>query len=256
MKIHISSFCWQCFNETDRSSESYEIIQRETGGKDKLIEFNEDNSYVIECPKGHKSETRLQNQKYELLFDMAAMALNDGYSKECVSTLASSLERFIEFCIKVISTKNKITAESYTAVWKHMSNYSERQLGAFYMLQTIEFGTAKYILDQNKTTFRNKVIHKGYIPSKQEAIDFGQYVLVFIIKCSKDLKEKDEKVYDSALYFDFYKNGARIPLLQLQSSAQIPSIISGFLMSEKDPDFASSIEEIADNGFYKHFYQK
>jgi hypothetical protein len=78
MKIHVSSFCWQCFNETDRSSESYEKIEKETGSRDLLLEFNEDNSYIIECSKGHKSESRLQNQKFELLFDMGAMALNDG----------------------------------------------------------------------------------------------------------------------------------------------------------------------------------
>jgi hypothetical protein len=256
MKIHVSSFCWQCFNETDRTSESYEKIKNETGGHDLLMEFNEDNSYVIECSKGHKSESRLQNQKFELLFDMGAMALNDGYSKECVSTLASSLERFIEFVIKFVCTKHKIEVDNYIKMWKQMSNQSERQLGAFYALQTIEFGYPKFILDNNKVGFRNKVIHKGYIPSKQEALEFGQYVLDFIITCSKKLKSIDERSYDNAHYFDFYKNGARIPLIQLQSSMQIPSIISGFMMVDETPNFEKAANDIMTNGFYNHFYQK
>jgi hypothetical protein len=256
MKIHISSFCWQCFNETDRSSESYEKIKKETGSRDLLLEFNEDNSYIIECSKGHKSESRLQNQKFELLFDMGAMALNDGYSKECVSTLASSLERFIEFVIKFVCTKHSIEVENYIKMWKQMSNQSERQLGAFYALQTIEFGYPKFSLDNNKVTFRNKVVHKGYIPSKQEALEFGQYVLDFIVKCSKELKLIDEKSFDKALHFDFYKNGVRIPLIQLQSSMQIPSIISGFMTIEETPDFEKSANDILTNSFYNHFYHK
>jgi hypothetical protein len=256
MKIHISSFCWQCFNETDRSSESYEKIQKETGGHDLLLEFNENNSYVIECVKGHKSESHLQNQKFELLFDMGAMALNDGYSKECVSTLASSLERFIEFVIKFVCTKHKIEVDNYIEMWKQMSSQSERQLGAFYALQTIEFGHPKFLLDNDKVKFRNMVIHKGYIPSKQEALEYGEYVLDFIVTCSKELKSIDEKSYDRTLHFDFYKNGARIPLKQLQSSMQIPSIVSGFIMTNETPNFEKAANDIISNEFYNYFYQK
>jgi hypothetical protein len=52
-----------------------------------------------------------------------------------------------------------------------VSAQSERQLGAFIFLYIASFGELPTLLDKAK--FRNDVIHKGYLPDRDEAIDFG-----------------------------------------------------------------------------------
>ncbi|MCK4830988.1 hypothetical protein KA005_85550, partial [bacterium] len=104
------------------------------------LEFRDDGRYEICCSRGHKSVTVLQQQKFEVLFDIGANAIIDGYYREAISSFTSSLERFYEFCIKVFCEKRKISEDVYTNTWKQMSNQSERQLGAFLFLWANEFG--------------------------------------------------------------------------------------------------------------------
>jgi hypothetical protein len=259
MKIKLSSFCWQCFNETTQTEADYKRLKKEFGEEDVEVEFNNDNSYNIKCGKGHVSHTQLQNQKFELLFDIAAMALIDGYTKECVSTIASSFERFIEFYIKVIAIKKKVNISNFIDTWKTISKQSERQLGSFYILQLTEYGESKYIISTKWIEFRNKVIHQGYIPSTHETIEYGEYILSMMYSILLDLKKEDLGSIDTACLLDFNTYGKIISEKQLKSSATIPTIIS--LHSLRDPKFGSTsfkeaIESIPKNGFYKHFYSK
>ncbi len=259
MKIKLSSFCWQCFNETNKTKEDYERLRKEIGTEDVEVEFNDENLYQIKCSKGHISNTRLQNEKFELLFDIAALALIDGYTKECASTIASSLERFIEYYIKVIAIKKKVEVKNYLNAWRLLSKQSERQLGAFYLLQLSEYGETKFVIADKWITFRNRVIHQGYIPSSSETIEYGEYVLAMIFAILKHLKENDIDSLIKAQLLDFFKNGERITEQQIRSSANIPTIIG--LSSIQSEDFGKqvfkkSLESISQNGFYKHFYSK
>lgn len=256
MKIRLSSFCWQCFKETEMSDADYSRIKKECG-PDQEIEINNINEYTIFCKKGHKSKSRLLNQKIELLFDYGVLALNDGYSKESISTFTSSLERFIEFFIKVICVKNEVIPINFESAWKKISNQSERQLGAFYFLQLNEFGEVIYSLDENRAKFRNKVIHKGYLPSRQECINYGDYVMNFILNCLKTLKTIESEKFEKAYLFDPYlkETNDAIP----QSTLSIPTIIhsmsSDFYLA-KERGFENSLESLKSNGFYSHFYNK
>ena len=258
MKIKLSPFCWKCYFESGQTKEDYERVKKETGD-DIDVEVNDENSYELTCNKGHTSYTQLQNQKFELLFDIAAMALIDGYTKECVSTIASSFERFIEFYIKVITVKKNVSVDNFAITWKLMSNQSERQLGAFYILQMSEYGETKFPLEPKWVEFRNKVTHKGYIPSASKAIEYGEYILAFIFSILKHLKEHDLDSIIKAQLIDFSKSGERIPEQQMKASANIPTIIS--LSSIKSSTFGNTtfqkaIDSIPHNGFYKNFYSK
>lgn len=145
-----------------------------------LISIRDDNFYKITCDKGHISHFYIQNLKFELLFDAGCMALIDGYPNAAVAYISSSLERLHEFCIKVYSKYNEIDDDLFNDNWKLFNNSSERQLGAFintFMLfekSYLEFDFKKY------SEFRNKVIHKGYLPSNEEVVDFGELVLSHI----------------------------------------------------------------------------
>ncbi|WP_281888416.1 hypothetical protein [Paenibacillus sp. YYML68] len=62
------------------------------------VEVQEGSYYRVVCRKGHETTVFLQEEKFEILFEMGSMALLDGYPREAVSSFASSLERFYEFC--------------------------------------------------------------------------------------------------------------------------------------------------------------
>lgn len=257
MKIKVSSFCWDCYETTDKTPKEYSRLKQELGGDDIEVEFNDENLYEVICPKGHVTITQLQSEKFELLFDIGTMALLDGYTKECVSTLASAFERFVEFYIKVIVAKNDIKLDKFTQTWRNLSKQSERQIGAFYMLQLLEYGETKFILDEKRASFRNKVIHQGYVPSMSEAISYGEYILQLICNVLESLRENDS--WDHILkaqMFSITKNGILTKNARITNSS-IPTIIS--LRSLQSDDFGKfsftqALESIRDNGFYKHFY--
>jgi len=52
-----------------------------------------------------------------------------------------------------------------------------------------EIGSRPALLSNNKVKFRNEVIHKGKIPSKEQAIEYGQAVLDVVRPLLKRLKQ-------------------------------------------------------------------
>jgi len=142
------------------------------------------------CPKGHKSVTILQQQKFEVLFDIGAYAIVDGYYREAVSSFTSSLERFYEFFVKAVLFAKGIEENTFAQTWKVVASASERQLGAFVFLYLIEFLKPPILLARRKVEFRNNVIHRGTIPTRQEALDYGQAVLDVVRPILRQVKEK------------------------------------------------------------------
>lgn len=258
MIIGISSFCWECFNETSKTKEDYEQLKKELNSDvDFEVELNDENLYEFICPKNHRSLTQLQEQKFEILFDIASLALIDGYTKEAVSSYSSSLERFIEYCLLIISLKNSVSIGCFSKTWKQMANQSERQLGAFLIL-CLQEGIVNRI-EENRSAFRNKVIHKGYIPSSKEAIDYGQYIMSFIQNTLKELNQTSNEFLQKAMHIHLTKNGDKLPANVRLANASMPTIIS--LRSVQNIDYGNislmeALDSVNENGFYKHFYRK
>lgn len=143
----------------------------------KYVELRDDGRYEFTCEKGHTTVTIVQEQKFEVLFDLGAYAIIDGYYREAVASFTSSLERFYEFFIKAVLFEDGLEEAIVTETWKKVSSQSERQLGAFIFLYLKCFGEKPSLLRGKQITFRNEVIHKGKIPSRREAIEYGQEVL-------------------------------------------------------------------------------
>lgn len=169
------------------------------------VGFREDGRYEMTCHKGHTFITLLQQQKFEILFEIGAHAIIDGYYREAVSSFTSSLERFYEFFIKVVCISKGISEEQTRKAWKEVSNQSERQLGAFIFLHLLEIGCKPTLIDNKKIGFRNGVIHKGIIPTKEQALEYGQAVLDVIRPLLKTLK-KDYDEAISEVVFQHLKN--------------------------------------------------
>lgn len=144
------------------------------------IEPNEDHIYKIQCSAGHEVYHAPQELKFEILFEIGCHAIIDGYYREAVSSFTSALERFYEFYIKVLSHKNELNNDIYSKSWGKIKNMSERQLGAFIMLWTMEFQAPPETLSNSQIALRNSVIHKGRIPTKEEALKYGNEILSII----------------------------------------------------------------------------
>lgn len=193
--------CFDCFMEqVDKG------VPKTTSGEPimtPLEEVNNTGIYEVNCNKGHKSKTIIDNIDFEILFEYGINAIADGYYREAVSSITSSMERYFEFFIKAALRASKIEFATIDKVWKNISSQSERQLGAYVMLYTQTFGEEPLLLSSNKEVpFRNSVIHKGYIPTKSEATDFGNSVMQIIETSLIKLKSKFPDVTNDV--FDYY----------------------------------------------------
>jgi len=166
-----------CFQELGRPTNEFASL-----------DFRDDGRYEVCCSRSHKSVTVLQQQKFEVLFDIGANAILDGYYREAVSSFTSSLERFYEYCINVLCKKRNIDTDVFTQIWKQVSNQSERQLGGFLFLWVSEFGQVPEMLSSNDAGFRNSVIHKGKIPTKEESLKYGNTILAIVRPKIEQLK--------------------------------------------------------------------
>ena len=135
--------------------------------------------YHVECAVGHKTKCLVENEKFELLFELGFNGLIDGYFREAVSSFAASLERFYEFAIRA-ALERDVDVAAFNLAWKAVSNQSERQLGAYIFVYFDLVKTRAPLLPDKEVTFRNSVIHKGYIPSREETLRFGEAVRAVI----------------------------------------------------------------------------
>lgn len=177
--MHLHLYCPDCLVELVKQKKDFDLSMTEPIIS-VISELNDSGVYPVSCEKGHSGNVILNNLKFELLFDLGVNAIIDGYYREAVSSCTSALERYFEFFIKVIWTVNGCSEEQITKAWKKMSNQSERQLGAYIALFTNKFSEELPLLDDKTTSFRNSVIHKGALPTRDEAISYANKVLTLI----------------------------------------------------------------------------
>lgn len=227
MRLRIS--CMQCFKEQGHPSD-YMMS----------VELRNDGLYAAVCEKGHRTLTVLQQQKFEVLFDLGAMALLDGYPREAISSIVAALERFYEFYARVICLKHGVDPDLLNRAWKHVENQSERQFGAYVFVSMLDRPTMApmsiedlqpTLQSASKTntrtwrSFRNAVVHKGYIPSTPEALAYGDLAFMHINQLLQQLKESSGKYIDKATFLSLSRVNAA-GMQQGISTFSIPTLIS------------------------------
>ena len=139
------------------------------------IEFELEEKLLFEftCSNGHHNLAALDITKFSLLFDFGMLAFDNGFYREAVSSFATSLERLYEFYIRVICHHRQVPFDQIELAWKNVASQSERQLGAFHFLYTVETKQPAPVIHNNHVTFRNKVVHKGTLPTKKQTYDYA-----------------------------------------------------------------------------------
>lgn len=153
--------------------------------------------YYLKCVNcGQENNIVLQQQRFEVLAYIGMQALMDGYNREAVASFSASLERFMEFYIRVIARHHHIEDSAYQEIWKIVQSQSERQLGMFLGCYMMENSKHPPALSNRQRNFRNRVIHKGYIPKDEESLKFGQDIVDIIQPVIWEMRGK----YDEALH--------------------------------------------------------
>ncbi|WP_446030122.1 hypothetical protein [Lelliottia amnigena] len=153
-------------------------------------EVNDDGHYIHTCMYGHTTFIVTQQQKFEILFENGAHAIIDGYYRESILSFTASIERFNEYFIRLISRTHENDKITFDETWKMISSQSERQLGAYVFLYLNSLHETPQLMSQKHITLRNNVAHKGYIPTKAEAILYGQSALSIISKVIEKINIK------------------------------------------------------------------
>ena len=141
-----------------------------------LVAIPDDGVIRLECVNGHTTHTVLQQDRFELLSELAVTAIMDGYYRDAIGSFTASLERLFEFYLRSSLSKRAVPEGEVAKSWKELRNSSERQLGAFVTIWIADHGVCPQLPDQQTTALRNSVIHKGKFPSRVEAIAYGQSI--------------------------------------------------------------------------------
>ncbi len=155
--------------------------------------------YEYSCEHGHCTILNHQAYEFQVLFEIGCQAILDGYHREAVASFNSALERFYEFYIRAILISRSSAQSESESCWRVVKSSSERQLGAFTYVYLVEEGVAPLALDELPVgntrkkqfkSFRNNVVHGGTIPTREQALSFGQIVLDFIVPIYRNLSYK------------------------------------------------------------------
>mgnify|MGYP003383983423 CR=1 FL=1 len=226
--MKIFATCMECLKEL--GSPSFEPIIADY--------YNEPVAY-IECNRGHKSAFMLQSQKFEILLESAANALLEGYTLEAASTLSSAYERFFEFAIYVLCSKQEVNEKELQETFKQVSRQSERQLGAFLYLYLFEFGES-YQINKKLVEFRNKVIHKGYIPTPDEVEGFGEKIYCEIYAITQKLKSNCEEDIHKVVMKSLSERNQELPS-DMPRATSTGTMFFSLSQAEQKPSFSEAL---------------
>ncbi len=112
---------------------------------------------------------------------MAADSLLDGNYRDAVSTFGSSLEEFWEFSLQVIAASKGLEPLPVPRVRGGRKMRFEKAWREV-------LKTEPPVIPAQDYEIRNQVMHEGYVPTEDEALDFGNKILVLIAPAMQTLR--------------------------------------------------------------------
>ena len=204
--------------------------------------IRDDNCYEVKCPKGHTAFVILQQQRFEILFQLGAYAIVDGYYREAISSFTSSLEQFYECFIRAVLIERGETTENIQSAWKRVAAQSERQLGAYMFLHLRETGAVPKLLTQTNVELRNAIIHKGQFASRDDAMGYGEEVLGILRLGVQRVRENYPKGLQQLTLIQLQQALNNVPAGCAVATTSITTIVS---LTISDPKHSSQSLEAA-----------
>ncbi|MDW2980619.1 MAG: hypothetical protein WBG81_02980 [Rhodanobacter sp.] len=138
-------------------------------------ELDNDLLAICVCPNGHRHLVHQAHSAPEVVYSAGIRAFLAGFYSESVVTLTAALERGYELFVKVFLRASGGAATDVDQFWKELRSSSERQVGAFCVIYFFATGMP-WKTSTKQAEFRNKVAHRGYIATHEEAHGYGEYV--------------------------------------------------------------------------------
>jgi hypothetical protein len=142
---------------------------------------------VCRCPHGHVCVSGLMHDQFDVLYTSAVFAFMGSFYSESILSFTAALERAYEQYVKLYLTKQSLDFELIDRFWKEIRNQSERQYGAFCSAY-VATEQQEWESNQNLVSFRNNVIHKGYICDQNEARKYAEYITEKLNLIMKSIK--------------------------------------------------------------------
>lgn len=211
-------------------------------------ELTNDLYAICTCPTGHKSLSGLMHHVPDVLFISAIRAFRNECYSESILSFTAAFERTCELFFKAFCLKHGSTAEIIDQMWKELKNQSERQYGSFCLAYCIIAGAA-WKADTKQVTFRNDVVHKGYIATRDETECYASYITKNIDLLITLLNEKLNKECEE-LYF-YNKNKVKPKLQEIIgktpglkfSATSFPSLLEWNYGDRKSVTFADALRK-------------
>jgi len=182
------------------------------------------------------------NNKFEILFELACQAIRDRYYREAIISFASAKEEFYLYYISIIFHSEHKDFQDF----KDINCQSERLLGAFSYAYQLKNGK-KFLINDENTKLRNKVVHKGYIPKEQETLSFADDVFKLINLNMNFLKDNFQEICTKYTFKTITERTQKAKEIEEKNkTTEIESIISG---TGWQSTILSSISNKTENNF-------
>ena len=194
---NLAFFCSKCYEKkaNKKNIDCYRVRNRDMDGILRVV-----------CPKcGNIIVIRSVCLQFENYLHCAIERFLDEDYAETVFWLSKAKETFVQFVIELLFYEKDKTIPNLA---KHNLHLSERRYGFFCALYWARFGE---FLDLKKgkgkdvTEIRNKIMHDGIYPTKEDVIAYGNHIFDFIRYIVIKIKsEVPRKIYFD--YFNFIKH--------------------------------------------------
>lgn len=167
-------------------------------------ELNNDLLAICVCPNGHRHLVHQAHSAPEVIYSAGTRAFLAEFYSESVVTLTAALERGYELFVKVFMRASGGAATDIDEFWKELRISSERQLGAFCAIYFFATGTP-WRNSSMQSEFRNKVAHRGYIATREEAYGYGEHVTTSLNTIMSHIKSHNREVF-----YDYLEASRRV----------------------------------------------
>lgn len=184
MKASVS--CPKC-EDVQRRRDSISIVGDESHVQPNSVEVELVSGDVahdeirLSCSHGHVSQIALRIPPHQVLFEFALSAFLDSYYRDSVTSAAVALERFKEWAVKLLFASRGLSPDLAKTWWSRVGRRSEAQDGSYIAAWMLVLGEAPAPDEAMKET-RNKCVHQGFIPPREEAAKFVEWTLRYLVR--------------------------------------------------------------------------
>lgn len=236
--MKLSIYCQQCHRDELTESFSVEVDEKFFQGQD------------ITCPQGHDYFLYVNTPRYAFLFQQALESFRSNFYFECFHTLYSGFEFYKKEFVEVVVFEKLKKVDTVQTYCKTL-NRSEQIDGAFKLAYIQQFGKEPPLLPDKMVTLRNKVTHRGTIPSEEDCILLGNAIFKIVIEINHLFHDEPNKVTKSSFTEIGFQGMLAYNFQKFVSAMQAKGIELTFENTNKYQRITFALNPLSPNVYFK-----